>query len=296
MFNEIKTIYYAILSVAVLLFNASIVAMPIIVLSLLKLIIPIKSVRFVLTTMLEYVARVWVAMNILATKIMSPTNIDIEIATELDKQKSYLIISNHRSWLDTLILQLTFHNKIAFPKFFMKFQMFYVPLIGLICWALEFPAMKRYKKEYLEKHPEKKGEDILRTKEYCAKLPTRPTTIVNFIEGTRRTEQKAKKSDFKNLLNPKAGGIAVILESLNRIDGILNTTIVYETADESLWRFMCRETKNIKVKVDFIPKSEIPLGDYFNNEADKKNFQNWLNKLWEKNDNYISQAEIELNK
>ncbi len=294
MLNKIKTTYYAIISIIVLLFNASIVASPIITLSLLKLIIPIKSVRYVLTTMLEFVARVWVAMNIFATKSLSPTNISIDMPTDINKDGSYLIISNHRSWLDTLIVQLTFHNKVAFPKFFMKFQMFFVPLVGLICWALEFPAMRRYKKHYIEKHPEKKGEDIRRTKEYCSKLPVRPTTIVNFVEGTRRTEQKAKKSNFANLLNPKAGGIAVILESLDRIDGILNTTIVYETDDESLWRFMCRETKNIKVKVDFIPKGEIPLGDYFNNDTDKQIFQNWLNNLWQENDNYIEKTQQQI--
>lgn len=171
----------------------------------------------------------------------------------------------------------------------MKFQVFFIPVLGLIAWALEFPAMKRYKKEYLKKHPEKKGEDLKKTVEYCKKLSSRPTTIVNFVEGTRYTSQKALKSAYKNLLNPKAGGIAVILKSLSdRMVGVLNTTIVYDNPKQTLWDYMIRKTKKIKVKVDFIPISEVPMGDYFTSETDKEYFQVWLNKLWQTNDEYIS--------
>lgn len=295
MFRKIQLGYYALMSTTALLFNALLVAGPIIIFSLFKLFIPIKSVRFQCTSILQFIAKQWVNLNLLATKFISPAEIEIENNANLDKNGSYLIISNHSSWLDTLILQLTFHNKIAFPKFFMKFQMFYVPLIGLVCWALEFPAMRRYSKAYLAKNPDKVGEDIRRTKEYCSRLPIRPTTIINFVEGTRYNKGKAKKSDYENLLNPKAGGIAVILDSLSdRIDGILNTTIVYESHSESLWKFMCRQTKKIKIKVDFIPLSEISIGDYFNNEDDKKKFQTWLNDLWKANDQYISNTMAKL--
>ena len=224
------------------------------------------------------------------TRLLSPTKIKIDCDTDLDIKKSYLIISNHQSWLDTLILQLAFHKNIVFPKFFMKFQIFFVPILGLVCWGLEFPAMRRYSKEYLKKNPHKKGEDIRRTKEYCQNLPLRPTTIVNFVEGTRYTNEKAKKSDYKKLLNPKAGGIAVVLNSLgDRLDGILNTTLIYESENESLWCFLCRKTKNITVKVEFIPIKDIPIGNYFENDEDKKIFQQWINDIWQKKDNLINQ-------
>ncbi len=146
------------------------------------------------------------------TELFSPTEIEFEQNAELSKKHTYLVISNHKSWLDTLILMLAFHKKIPFPKFFMKFQMFFVPLIGMVAWALEFPAMKRYSKDYIAKHPEKKGKDIEMTQKYCRNLSTRPTTIVNFVEGTRYAKEKALNSQYSHLLNPKAGGIAVILK------------------------------------------------------------------------------------
>lgn len=124
--------------------------------SLVKLLIPIKSIRYFCTSAVQYSVSLWVSFVILIAKFFSPTKIEVEQNKELDKNGSYLIICNHKSWLDTFVLMMIFHKKIAFPKFFMKFQVFFIPVLGLIAWALEFPAMKRYKKEYLKKHPEKK--------------------------------------------------------------------------------------------------------------------------------------------
>lgn len=289
MINVIKYAYYGLFSLVCLMSTAIIAFIPVFIFSLVKLLIPIKSIRYFCTSAVQYSVSLWVSFVILIAKFFSPTKIEVEQNKELDKNGSYLIICNHKSWLDTFVLMMIFHKKIAFPKFFMKFQVFFIPVLGLIAWALEFPAMKRYKKEYLKKHPEKKGEDLKKTVEYCKKLSSRPTTIVNFVEGTRYTSQKALKSAYKNLLNPKAGGIAVILKSLSdRMVGVLNTTIVYDNPKQTLWDYMIRKTKKIKVKVDLIPISEVPMGDYFTSETDKEYFQVWLNKLWQTNDEYIS--------
>lgn len=295
MFKALKYSYYGLFSITALLINSAIVFLPIVFFSTLKLLIPIKSIRYHCTTAVQALASFWVSFAIMITKLFSPTEIEFEQNTELSKKSSYLVISNHKSWLDTQILMLAFHKKIPFPKFFMKFQMFFVPLIGMVCWALEFPAMKRYSKEYIVKHPEKKGKDIAMTKRYCDNLSDRPTTIVNFVEGTRYTHKKAINSDYEHLLNPKAGGIAVILKSLSdKMTGILNTTVVYDNPNQTLWDFMIRKTKKIKVKVDFIPIAEVPLGDYFNCPADKKIFQEWLNNLWLNKDRYINNKLLEV--
>lgn len=296
MFKVIKYSYYALFSITALLINSAIVFLPLFFFSTVKLLIPIKSIRYHCTTVVQALASFWVSFAIMITEQFSPTEIEFEQNAELSKKSTYLVISNHKSWLDTLILMLAFHKKIPFPKFFMKFQIFFIPLIGVACWALEFPAMKRYSKEYISKHPGKKGKDIEMTQQYCQNLSDRPTTIVNFVEGTRYTKEKAIKSEYNHLLSPKAGGIAVILKSISdKMVGVLNTTIVYDNPNQSLWDFMIRKTKTIKVKVDFIPISEVPLGDYFNNPKDKKAFQEWLNNLWLNKDKYIDQNSPNLN-
>ena len=30
------------------------------------------------------------------------------------------------------------------PRFFMKFELLYVPIIGLAAWGLDYPIMRRY--------------------------------------------------------------------------------------------------------------------------------------------------------
>ena len=288
MFQILKYSYYALFSITALLINSAIVFLPVVFFSLIKIIVPIKSIQYHCTTAVQALASFWVSFAIMITELFSPTEIEFEQNAELSSKHSYLVISNHKSWLDTLILMLAFHKKIPFPKFFMKFQMFFVPLIGMVCWALEFPAMKRYSKAYIAKHPEKKGKDIEMTQKYCQNLSDRPTTIVNFVEGTRYTKEKAINSQYSHLLNPKAGGIAIILKSLSdKMVGVLNTTIVYDNPNQTLWDFMIRKTKKIKVKVDFIPIEDVPLGDYFNCQKDKQAFQEWLNNLWSNKNIYI---------
>jgi 1-acyl-sn-glycerol-3-phosphate acyltransferase len=170
MFKVIKYGYYALFSIIALLINSAIVVLPVVFFSLIKFFVPVKSIKYQCTTAVQALASFWVSFAILITELFSPTEIEFEQDAELSRKSSYLIISNHRSWLDTLILMLAFHKKIPFPKFFMKSQMFFVPLIGMVCWALEFPAMKRYSKEYISKHPEKKGKDMDMAKKYCQNL------------------------------------------------------------------------------------------------------------------------------
>ncbi|MDE4992331.1 1-acyl-sn-glycerol-3-phosphate acyltransferase, partial [Francisella tularensis] len=97
-------------------------------------------------------ASLWVSFAILINKLISPTKFEIEQNAKLDSQVSYLIICNNKSWLDTFILMLVFNKNIAFTKFFMKFQVFFIPVLGLFAWALEFPVMIRYSYEYFTHH------------------------------------------------------------------------------------------------------------------------------------------------
>ena len=45
-------------------------------------------------------------------------------------------------------------------KFFMKYVLIYVPIIGLSWWALDMPFLKRYTKKQLEKNPNLVGKDV----------------------------------------------------------------------------------------------------------------------------------------
>jgi len=288
MWDKIKTIYYIVISSSAILINTFVLLIPMFIIALLKLATPFKNF---FGYYLEVLANLWVKINIIVAKIFAPTDIVLDIDNEISDDKSYLVISNHRTWLDIFILQIVFFRKINFIKFFMKFQMLYVPILGVVAWALDFPIMHRYSKEYLKKHPEKKGKDIKQTRDYCQKISKKPITIANFVEGTRFTKEKQKKnkSEYKFLLNPKAGGIAVILNSLeHKLEGVLNTTIIYERSQEKISRFLAGKVKKIIVKVEFLKLSDIPYQEYFSSDNKKLAFRTWLNAKWSEKDTFIS--------
>ncbi|BFO12709.1 hypothetical protein GGER_52190 [Serratia rubidaea] len=118
---------------------------------------------------------------------------DIEGLEGLSRKNWYLLISNHESWSDIVVLCVLFRNHAPMNKYFLKQQLAWVPFVGLACWALDMPFMKRYSRAYLLKHPEKRGQDIETTRRSCEKFRLRPTTIVNFVEGSRFTEAKKLK-------------------------------------------------------------------------------------------------------
>ncbi len=55
-----------------------------------------------------------------------------------------MVIANHQSWVDILILQRVLNRKIPFLKFFLKRSLSLCPFLGLAWWALDFPFMRRY--------------------------------------------------------------------------------------------------------------------------------------------------------
>lgn len=84
---------------------------------------------------------------------------EIEGGQDLNHNSWYLVICNHLSWADIVVLASVLRNRAPMPKFFLKQELLYVPFLGIACWALDMPFMKRYSRSYLLKNPEKRGED-----------------------------------------------------------------------------------------------------------------------------------------
>ena len=166
---------------------------------------------------------------------------DVEGVGAISVDDWYLLVSNHLSWLDILVLQRVFNRRAPFLKFFMKQELLWqLPLGGLACWLLGYPFLKRYSKDYLKKHPEKKGKDVESVLKACQKLKQSPSAVLNYIEGTRFTQEKHQKqnSPFKHLLKPKYAGFAFLLNELSdQIKHMINVTIVYPHHMSGIWDF-----------------------------------------------------------
>ena len=263
---------------------------PLIFLSLFKFILPFPPVIVILDKILINIATLWIGINSFNTDLFSNINWDIRGLEQLNTKEWYLVMSNHQSWVDILVLQKTLNRKIPMLKFFLKKELIWVPFLGLAWWALDFPFMKRYSKKILAKKPHLKGKDLESTKKACERFKHTPISIMNFVEGTRFTPQKkaGQKTPFINLLNPKAGGIAFVLGSMGEyLHKIIDVTIVYPGKTPSLWDFLSGKTQSVVINFEVLEIDQELKGDFFNDPEYKELFCQWLNLRWIEKDKRI---------
>jgi len=270
--------------------NTLFAAAQVFLVAFLKLVIPLRGWRKVCDILLSRIADNWIAVNNFNQRCTGRIRLDVSGLEGLQRNEWYMVLSNHQSWVDILVLQRIFHRKIPFLKFFLKKELIWVPIIGLAWWALDFPFMKRYSQAFLEKHPHLKGKDLETTKKACEKFKTIPVSVMNFVEGTRfmAAKHRLQRSPYKNLLRPKAGGMAFVFQAMGeQLHRIVDVTIAYPGGAKSFWQFLCGKVDEVKVRVRTYPLSGELLGDYFNDSDYRERFQQWLNELWEEKDRQI---------
>ena len=152
-------------------------ATPLLCLAAVKLLLPWTTPREALSRSLIVLAENWISTNNLILRATRALHLELRGEAVLERSEWYLMISNHRSWVDILVLQAAFNRRIPFLKFFIKDQLRWVPLLGLAWWALDMPFMRRHSREYLEKHPEARGQDLDATRRACEKFRGTPTTL-----------------------------------------------------------------------------------------------------------------------
>ncbi|PKH05881.1 acyltransferase [Moritella sp. Urea-trap-13] len=259
---------------------------------LIKLVLPFTPVQQATRKSADMLLHMWADINSWMIKLINKVEWDVEIQGELSKDNWYLLIANHHSWADIVILFTVFANKISLPKFFVKQAILFVPFVGSACWALDMPFMKRYSKQTLAKKPHLKGKDLQSARQACAKAKLSPTTIVNFAEGTRFTPDKQQQtnSPYRYLLPPKSGGIALALASMgNTFEQILNVTIIYPDNLNSPFKDLLQgKLKRIVIRVETITITPDLQGDYENDATFKHNFQQWVTILWQRKEQLIA--------
>lgn len=264
---------------------------------IIYLLVPFKfltrgAARLKVNSAMVWAAENWIQINSKVMDAVHPIDWQITETGDYDLKKSYLVVANHQSWVDIVVLQKILNRRIPFLRFFIKRQLFYVPVIGGAWWALNFPFMNRYSREYLKKHPEKRLADFEIVRRACEKLRGQPVSILNFLEGTRFSEMKRseQKSKFKNLLLPKAGGIGMILGLMgDQFDSIIDVTIFYPQGAPTLWDLLCGRMKQVKISVRQLPvPKELIKGSYQGDENLKLQMQNWVNEVWEHKDSLLT--------
>ncbi|MEM1412255.1 MAG: acyltransferase [Pseudomonadota bacterium] len=264
--------------------------------SLLRLIVPKGAPRNAVRRGLTLIAESWIGVNNLLIAMTRGTHWDLELPAALSRQGSYLVVCNHQSWVDIVVLQRCFNRRIPLLRFFLKRELIWVPVLGLCWWALDFPFMHRASREELKQRPELRGRDLESARRACEKFAEVPVAMMSFPEGTRRRAAKlGKDSDYRHLLRPKAGGIGQVVYALgDHLDGCVDVTIAYgsngqDAEPPGFWDLLRGTIPAIQVQATLCDIPDDLLGRNFMEDREaRQHLQDWVSGLWREKDERLA--------
>lgn len=276
------------LSFVVLAVNTLFWCLLLFLLALCKALLPFEAALSRLDPLINGIASAWTRCNSAWMRFANRPDWRVHGVDSLRYNDWYLVNCNHQSWVDIFVLQDALNGRIPVLKFFLKAELIYVPVIGLAWWALDFPFMKRHSRAALRKKPTLRDDDRNAARIACAKFARTPTSVMNFVEGTRFTLDKhaAQASPYHHLLKPKAGAMAMALNAMGaQFHSLVDATIAYPDGIPTFWQYLSGQSTRAVLKVRQV---EIPLefctGDYENDRALRKAFHRWLDEIWQHKD------------
>jgi 1-acyl-sn-glycerol-3-phosphate acyltransferase len=257
---------------------------------LIKLVVPNEAARLFAMRATDWLASTcWIFCSNTTHKLLSSTRITVH-GDDVGVNRWCLLLSNHQSWVDIMVIIRIFFGKLPPYKFFVKKELLWFPFVGWALWMLDFPVMKRYSRGCLEKNPHLKGKDLEETRRASEKFKSHPVTVMNFVEGTRYTPAKhrSQQSPYRHLLKPRAGGTALVLHAMGEmLEEIVDITIIYPEGVPGLWDYFSGNLREVIVHVRSLPLTRELIGDYYSDPDFKAHFQQWLNNLWSEKDRMI---------
>ena len=273
----------------VLSLNTLLVCLPMYLLGLIKL-IPCHCLQKFCRQRLDMFATLWFGFSRFVILRFFPTKWKINMPDDLSTDEWYVILCNHQSWLDIAILLVIFQKKTPYLKYFIKQQLKWVPVLGLIWLILDYPFLTRQNKKTL--HKQHRNSDSKKTNRFAKVFKTLPSSVVNFIEGTRFTEEKKmrSRSPYQHLLKPRLGSLTTLLDSLPQHPyKILDVTICYPKGIQSFWEFLGGNLDTVSVEVkDRSYLKDALKPDHTNNLQAKQSFRQHVNEIWKEKDNTLS--------
>ncbi len=277
--------------------NTILVCVYVFVLALIRLVLSGK-VRSSLSRHMDIINFVWTGCNGWMIKALRLSNIQVSWphADELSTKNWYLVVCNHQSWTDIIILQSILFGVIPPPKFFSKQQLIWIPFVGQAMYLLGFPYVRRITRQQLKATPQLRNYDRNNTLEACNGFRDHPTSVLNFLEGTRFTPEKHARQSarFEHLLNPRIAGLGYVMIGLSdHLHRVVDVTIIYPHGVPGFWDFLCGrcpevllDMKNYEIPEELLkPESE---------RLQRAALGTWVEGIWAEKDARIA-AQLKLN-
>lgn len=200
-------------------------------LTLLYCILPLKIVHDMMWQL--YVN--WVLMLGWFVRKLVPS-VEVETHGTLPENKPYILISNHYSWLDILILYATIFTRKRNFVFVMKRSLIYLPFIGVICWGVGHPLIERGRTLHTRN---KLSQAVNKALKY-------QYGMMIFPEGSRLT----KKMDLQPnecLLKPKRSGFQIVASAFGEEIEVVDCTLVYQDKRHTVSDFLMGKIGRVKL-------------------------------------------------
>lgn len=188
-----------------------------------------------------------------------------------------VVLSNHRSWFDILVIHDVVTTNGPIIQFLIKRELIYVPIVGWLCLALDFPRLNRGRDEAGREHDYRSIQRASET------VKDHPAALLNFAEGTRftRSKHRAQHSPYRHLLNPRSGGLRIMLDSLGAVK-LLDVTLVYPDDRMTFWDCLGGAARAVEVHLEYLDSEGIDIDD----------INAWLAERWRLKDQTIEDAPI----
>ena len=224
----------------------------------------------------------WVGGNRIMNAVLRLHRMDLswQVTEPLSLDERYLVICNHQSWADIIILQNTFRGILPPLKFFTKSQLIWIPLLGVAMWLLGFPYVRRGG-----------AGDRAAMAESCAGFRNQPVSVLNFLEGTRFTAAKHANaaSPYTHLLPAKIGGMAFVLGELGTLmHQVVDVSISYPEGVPSFWDFLCGRSPRSRVNIRALPVPVESEGRALT-DAEAAALKAWIDERWRMKDDWLEQ-------
>jgi 1-acyl-sn-glycerol-3-phosphate acyltransferase len=235
----------------------------------------------------------WTSSNRLMIKALGLTNAHVNWhnVAEVKPDQWYLVICNHQSWADILLLQTFLLDTIPPLKFFTKSQLIWIPFVGLAMYVLGFPYVKRVSRDQIRANPELRHVDRDNVFKACEGFNNHPTCVLNFVEGTRFTTEKHQRqnSEYNHLLRPKAGGIDYVLQGMEeQLHHVVDVTIVYPGGVPTFWDFLQGKCRDVHIDIRHLPLPE--LAGVTDPAHRKTSLAQWMRQIWLEKDQLITRT------
>ena len=213
----------------------------------------------------------WVGMLAAWVRYFIP-GIDLKLHDPLPRQGPYILISNHHTWVDILILFTVFHKRMPMFVFVMKRELLWMPILGVVCWGLGHPFLRRDKKRV--------GgvvKDVLTLQTAVNSCVKHGHGIMIFPEGSRYSTKGGPASGYRYLLKPKSKGLSILCNQfVDEHIPVVDVTLAYHTIGFQPGDFFGRRLGRVLVDV----RSTTVTADQANT---------WLLDVWLKKDQLIHQ-------